>query len=74
MTWDVVVATVLLLGVTGLAIRHWITSAKPPPTNLRCANCPKLAVRIRMHKAGHVAWAVLLLAMFVWGAAGRMGR
>lgn len=64
----------LLVGVTVWAIHHWITSAKPPPPSLRCANCPKLAVRIRMHQAVHVALALLLLGVFAWGAAGRMGR
>jgi len=49
-------------------VHHWIKTAKPPPTNLRCANCPKLAAQIRMHWVGHFAWAIGLIATVIWGA------
>jgi len=44
-TW-LVVGGAVLLGLMWLA-DWWTRQGKPPPTSLRCANCPKLVAQIR---------------------------
>ena len=59
----------LCLAVGGWALYQWIQSAKPPPPNLRCANCPKLARTIRWHQVGLGALGLAWFVTFVWAVA-----
>lgn len=65
------VIALVILGASGYGAYAWINSAKPPPANLRCANCPRLARQIRMHQAGHVLLAAIVVTLLVWGLAAR---
>lgn len=64
--------TSIVLGLVGLAIAGyavdwWTKQARPPATNLRCANCPKLSVTIRRWQlATGFAAAVALVAGIAW--------
>lgn len=62
----------LVLGVVGLVgagllADWWTKQGKPPPTSLRCANCPRLTRRIRQLQLLSAGLGICLVGALFWG-------
>lgn len=62
----------MLLGAVCLvgalfAADWWTKQGKPPPTNLRCANCPKLTIQVRRFQLLSALLGVGLVVVLSWG-------
>lgn len=63
----------LLLGLVALggvfAVDWWVNAAKPPPAELRCGTCPKLAREVRSLRLTVWALVAFWVVTAAWGLA-----